>query len=93
MDLEKGIFKLTNRYDFTDLKKFTFKWKIKTQDGTFRQGTFEKACAPHKAVKVQLNYELPPVSPEEFFIDFTCVTKEDTSWAEEGHEIARAQSL
>lgn len=91
VDLEKGIFKLTNRYDFTDLKNFTFKWKIKTQDGTFLQGTFEKACAPHRSVRVKLDYVLPPFSFNEFFIDFSCVTKVDTAWAEEGYELARAQ--
>ncbi len=91
VDLEKGVFKLTNRYDFTDLKAFTFKWKIKTQNGTFSQGTFEKACAPHKSVKVQLDYDLPSFSFNEFFIDLTCLTKADTAWAEEGHELARSQ--
>ena len=91
VDLEKGIFKLTNHYDFTDLNKFTFKWKIKNQEGTFAQGTFEKTCAPHSSVKVTLPYDLPPFSFQEFFIDFSCVTKTDTSWAEEGHELAKAQ--
>ncbi len=91
IDLSKGEFKLTNRYDFTDLKNFTFSWKIKTADGTYRQGTFEKACAPHKSVKVNLGYTLPEYSYNEFFIDFSCTTKVDTIWADAGHELAKAQ--
>ena len=91
IDPAKGIFKLTNRYDFTNLNRFTFTWRIKTQDGTYAQGTFEKACAPHRSVKITLDYTLPPYSFNEFFIDFSCVTKTDTAWAEAGHELAKAQ--
>lgn len=56
-----------------------------------RPGTVEKACKPHRSVKISLGYELPAFSFHEFYLDLSFVTKKDTIWAEAGHEIAKAQ--
>ena len=90
-DLAKGEFRLENRWDFTDLSALEFKWKIVTESGTYAQGSFKKNCAPHKTVRVKLDYDLPDYSFEEFYINFTAETVRDTSWADAGFELASAQ--
>ena len=91
VDLGKGVIKVTNRYDFTDLSVLEGRYKIVAQTSTFQSGTFTVSCKPHETVEVNLDYKLPSISFEEYFLDISFVIKNDTSWCKAGHEVCFTQ--
>lgn len=91
IDLEAGKIKLTNRFDFTNLDILECRWKIVNQGGVVEKGVIPVSVEPHLSVEVQIPYKLPEQSKEIYYLEMSFVNKQDTLWAEAGHEVAFEQ--
>ncbi len=81
--------KIQNKYNFTSLDKYDFKWEL-LADGKFvEEGNFEVTAAPNEEQQVNLN--LPELKEAEYFLNVFAYTKEATDLVPQGHEVAREQ--
>ena len=90
-DQNKGIITLENRYDFTDLKEFNFRYQMRVDDKIVPLGEFKAELAPHKKKDVTLSYELPASCKLGAYLEVYMDMVEATDWCEAGHNIAWAQ--
>ena len=58
-DWKNGILSVTNRYDFTNLDKFTFTYDIQKDKELIRGHEFTVSVKPHETVSIPLDIELP----------------------------------
>lgn len=91
-DLSKGVVRITNLYDFTDLTHLILNWKIEKDGETIDQGRIDGlAVAPHKSVTVTLPYTMPQKADGRYFLTVSFHQAANTAWAETGYEIAFEQ--
>ncbi len=90
-DADKGVFEIENRYDFSDLGEFTFRWQVVCDQNITASGTASLSVAPHQKAVLKLDYPVPAVCDHgafvELYLDVTC----ETSWCKAGHNLAWAQ--
>ncbi|OXM83318.1 glycoside hydrolase family 2 TIM barrel-domain containing protein [Paenibacillus rigui] len=87
-DLKKGLVRLTNLYDFIDLSHVALRWKLEKDGRAIQQGSvWELSAAPHAEQLLKLPYELPEAQAEQLLLTISCWLKDETDWAEAGHEI------
>lgn len=92
IDIANGLVRITNHHRFTDLKEFDLRWNIMREGEIVEDG--------------KLAIELPPMQQKEVVIPFSKLkssreliltvsfrTKDGTSWAEAGHEVAWEQFI
>ncbi|MEZ0536438.1 glycoside hydrolase family 2 TIM barrel-domain containing protein [Caldicellulosiruptoraceae bacterium PP1] len=87
VDSKKGIFKITNRYDFINLKNITFDWELTIDGQVFDEGSFEEIdINPHetKEVNIKYNKKIDNLFGE-IFINIYAKINKSTSWADKGH--------
>ena len=70
-------FTVTNRYDFLDLRDTVrISYRIHGQTETIAEGEIDGiSAAPHESAVVKIDAELPELSYEEIYIDFTVTSK------------------
>ncbi|MFW5901325.1 MAG: glycoside hydrolase family 2 TIM barrel-domain containing protein, partial [bacterium] len=91
---EEGTFRITNRYDFVPLdEKLACRWTLKKNGEAIQSGAVENLnIQPGESRTVVL--DLPDLSPgegNEFFVDFTFVTNENTFFGPKGYKLAWEQ--
>lgn len=93
VDLRSGTVKVTNRHLFTALDSFTLTWQVAVDGITVETGTVEASAAPEAEETLTIPYVLPLLSDakEEAVLTVQLLLKEQTLWAEAGHEIAFEQ--
>ncbi|GHT73111.1 beta-galactosidase [Bacteroidia bacterium] len=91
-DLEKGIITIENRFHYTDLKNYDFKWELLRNGYKKAEGTFsvEQPAGTKKEVTLALP-EINQYEGGEYFINVFAYTKNATEMIPAGHEIAREQ--
>lgn len=89
----KGLtFRIKNKFSFTDLSEYELTWTVKDDGKPVNQGTLGAVkCAPGAEVEVRL-----PANPDmgpgvERFTRLSLTLRNETAWAEAGHEIAWEQ--
>jgi len=91
VDLNAGIFKITNWYDFTNAKDMVSgQWELLENGKVIRSGKLLDLDIPtreNKDVKIKLNNFTPKVNAE-YFISFKFNSKNATYYAPAGHELA-----
>lgn len=87
--LNKESLEITNKFDFTNLDQFNFKWVLYDNGKEVANNNFELSLAPKEEGKVVLN--LPELGKGEYFINVYGYTKNASALVPVGHEIARAQ--
>lgn len=95
VDLQRYVFSVRNRFDFSNLEDYTFKWHIKG-GGTFvASGTMESlSLAPQSAKEISLKipaFEL--TSGLEYLISFEVFSTKATELLPAGFKVAKAQFL
>lgn len=95
-DLEKGIFRITNRHNFTNLNELILEWNLAVNGNqVIRQQSLPGPdCPPGSTVVLQsglLDGNLP--TEGDLWITLSFRLKEDQLWAAAGHEIAWEQFL
>lgn len=95
VDLIEGKLDIVNRFDFTNLREFECYWELKGDDEVISSGTLPGMdVAPGYGKRVTIPLKKPDLKPSaEYWLDLSFQLKEDTLWADEGHEIAWEQFL
>ena len=92
VDLQNGVLRITNLYDFSDLSQVSFSWKIELDGQTIEQGEVANVqAAPHESQTVKLFYQLPKTARGRYFLTVFCRQRQSARWAEAGHELAFEQ--
>jgi len=89
--LKGNVLELTNKYDFTNLDNYTFKWILKADGISVKEGSFNISLNPNQTKYVTI--ELPQLDSKEYYLDVFGYTKEATELVPENHEIAREQFI
>lgn len=92
-DVINGRIRMENRFLFSDLSEFDFKWKLELNGEFIKEGTFEASLAPGKTGVFSIGEEMPEKGRGEYVLTVTAHTKQDYPWAEAGHEIAFGQFI
>lgn len=93
VDLASGKVKITNKYVFTDLRKYKCEYAIQSNGVILSTGTLEKfALPPGNSEVVTFPVNITSPSPgQEFFLTVRFSLKGETSWAPAGHIVAWEQ--
>ena len=92
VDLSKGIFKVQNRYYFTNLKKYMITYQVKANDKVIRNGKVSLNIAPQESQELTVNVNgLEPKVGTEYFVNFSVTTVEPEPLVPIGYELAHEQ--
>jgi len=93
VDLSSGIIKILNEYNFTNLDKFNLNWELKESGKIIERGTLDKiSIKPHGNKEVNIPFKKPELNAgSEYWLNINFLLKNETSWAEKGHEVAWEQ--
>lgn len=93
IDVKEGVIEVTNKYLFTNLNQFWLSWEFMKNGELIESGLQNIDVAPETSKIVRIDYLTPStdIIGEECLLNLAFLLKEDTLWAEEGHEIAFEQ--
>ena len=92
VDLSKGVFKVQNRYYFTNLKKYLITYQVKANDKVIRNGKVSLDIAPQESQELTVNVNgLEPKVGTEYFVNFSVTTTEPEPLVPVGYELAHEQ--
>ena len=92
VDLAKGIFKVQNRYYFTNLKKYQISYQVKANDKVVRNGKVSLDIAPQASQELTVDVSgLEPKTATEYFVNFSVTTTEPEPLVPVGYELAHEQ--
>ncbi|WP_407272079.1 glycoside hydrolase family 2 TIM barrel-domain containing protein [Radiobacillus sp. PE A8.2] len=94
VDLEKGIVKITNKYDFICLDHLAASWNVEADGEIIDQGTFPLVnFTAGETIEMTIPYQLPEQLTEgtDYWLNLEFTLNVNTNWAKCGHEIAWAQ--
>ncbi|KQO11471.1 hypothetical protein ASF06_02110 [Agreia sp. Leaf244] len=91
-----GTIRITNEYLFTTLDGHRLRWAVSEDGIEIGRGTIpgdQLSAEPLNSVDITLPYSLPeqPQPASEYRLELSLVLDAPTSWADEGHVVARAQ--
>lgn len=93
VDTTNGVIELKNEFLFTNLQQYDAHWELKQDDQVIQEGTLDELdVAPLTTKEITLPIEQPTLEAgAEYYLNVSFTLKEDTDWAQEGHEIACEQ--
>ncbi len=93
IDLSAKTIRVTNRFDFTNLSNFNFRWFIKSNGKIIAEGVLPAlAIDPHQSKEVVLDIASFNVKPAtEYFLHLVATTREASALLPKGFIIAREQ--
>ncbi|MFD0991241.1 glycoside hydrolase family 2 TIM barrel-domain containing protein [Mariniflexile jejuense] len=87
---ENHILTVSNRYNFTNLDNFNFKWILKANGEVVKERTFQVSATSNAAIDIVV--ELPELNKEnEYYLEVYAFTKQETKTIPANYEIAREQ--
>jgi beta-galactosidase len=92
-DLNAGLIKITNKYDFTDLSGFNFDWEVVADGSVLQSGKLSfPEFKPHteKLVKMPLD-KITPEPGTEYFLNLKASRSQEWNLVPEYHVYASAQ--
>ena len=93
-DLQNGKIEVKNRYDFTNLKQFEFRWQLKENGQTIRSGRLHELNVPaHQTVVTTIPFGDLKENGKEKILTVSTHLKEDKKWAPAGHCVAKEQFI
>ncbi len=90
-DIKNGKFIFENRYDFSDLSEFSFRYEITADRDIVEAGTFEVCLKPHETKEISIDYIVPKEVEHGAFICIYMDSSNNEVWCKEGHNLAWAQ--
>ncbi|MEO8961754.1 MAG: glycoside hydrolase family 2 TIM barrel-domain containing protein, partial [Ginsengibacter sp.] len=93
-DLSKKEIKVDNRFAFTNLNQYQFKWEVYKNGDVFKEGSFNIDLSPRSEKIISL--PIPDLNEEagtEYTLNVFSFIKEAQPLLDAGHEIAREQFL
>ena len=94
IDLSKGIVRIINRYDFTDLSAIDISWELSEDGKIIQQGKLSKlSTPPHESEVVKVPFTMPKnLKPgAEYWLTLRYKLSRKTPWAEKGFEVGWTQ--
>ena len=92
VDIAKGVFLLTNKYDFLNLNNFIFEWRIEGDGIKIGEGKLaELSVQAHQSATISIPVDLKPEPGKEYFLTISAKTKVATDLVPLGHEVAYEQ--
>lgn len=91
IDIKRGIFKFTNRFDFTNLCEMSFRYKVICDREIVEEKDFNITLEPHGVSEIKLDYIRPDSAQHGAFIEIYMNAPENTSWCKQNHNLAWAQ--
>ncbi|MCM0649249.1 beta-galactosidase subunit alpha [Clostridium swellfunianum] len=94
VDLQKGILRLRNRYDFISLDNLDLIYSIVKDDKVIYSNRAEiKAIEARSEKEIKLDYPLDFYVEEEtdYYLNISYILNKELNWARRGHEFATAQ--
>jgi beta-galactosidase len=93
VDLMKGLIKIRNKYDFTNLSAFNFDWEIVADGLVVQSGKFKgPSLEPKKETEVTLQFNKINPSPwTEYFLNVRASRTDEWNYVPEDHVYASAQ--
>ncbi|MCQ2318116.1 MAG: chitobiase/beta-hexosaminidase C-terminal domain-containing protein [Bacteroidales bacterium] len=95
VDVEKGVFKIVNNFNFTNLYELDCSYRIHSNNGDVFFEKFDINCEPNDSVQFAINNKVfrnvSFNSNDEFFVDFSFKIKKGNGMLTEGYEIAYGQ--
>ncbi len=93
VDLLQGQVEVLNKYDFSTLEGLVGTWEVAVDGEVVQSGTLPTLkTLPDKATPIAIPFGTPELYPgAEAFLTLRFTLKDDTLWADAGHEIAWEQ--
>lgn len=99
MAVNSGKVEILNRYDFSNLNEFTFKWVVLKNGVNVESGMLDSfALAPNESKIVTIPFKTPigngrrgSDNENEYFLNVYAELKSDTHWAKSGFQVASEQ--
>ena len=92
VDLSKGLFRVTNRFYFTNSDKYEISYTVMSNDKQVRKGMLQLNLAPQSSKEITIPINgLNAQAGVEYFVNFSVVTKKEELLVPAGHEIAYDQ--
>ncbi|MBN2349075.1 MAG: DUF4981 domain-containing protein [Bacteroidales bacterium] len=88
-----GLFRVENRFDFTNLNTLEIRWSVAENGIEIQQGTIDPVdINPGKAASVKIPFDRPAINAgSEYTLKIGFFTTKDYDWAPAGHEVAWEQ--
>ncbi len=95
IDAGNGEVQIVNRFAFTNLKEYEFRWTLSENGEILQSGTLPvQDIAPGVSKKVKIPYqELKFDSNSDYYFRLSLHEKADRLWCEKGYELAKGQLL
>ncbi|WP_299552304.1 glycoside hydrolase family 2 TIM barrel-domain containing protein [Seonamhaeicola sp.] len=92
-NLVEGVVEIKNLFDFTNLNAFDIFWQLQEDGKTLQSGILSPIdLPPNQTTNLSLPFKKPKLKPgAEYFVRVGFKLKNETSWADQGHEIAWEQ--
>ena len=92
VDALAGIFKVTNRFYFKNLKNYQIHYAVKENQRVIRSGKLSMDIAPQGSKELRINVAgLKPKPGVEYFVDFSMLNMEDDPLIPLRYEVAKEQ--
>ncbi len=93
VDLNKGMIRITNKYDFTNLSEFNLEWEIVSDGNVVQSGKIPKAdLNPKDSYIVQIPFSATePAAGTEYFLNIRASRSEAWNYVPEDHVYASMQ--
>jgi beta-galactosidase len=93
VDLNKGLIRIRNKYDFTNLSAFNFDWEIISDGAIIQSGKLKiPSLDPKQETVVTLNLnKITPAPGTEYFLNLRASRSEEWNYVPEEHIYASAQ--
>ena len=93
VDLKKGLVKITNKYDFTNLSEFNFEWEVVSDGKTLQSGKIPILDLKPKAgliVQIPVS-DIDPAPGAEYFLNIRVSRSDAWNYVPEDHVYATVQ--
>ena len=93
-NVENGDVHIVNEFLNTNLENYDITWELKEDTTLLNSGKLDLHTAPQTEETVHIDLGIDPDAVKEssdYFLTFSVKLKEDTAWAEAGHEVAYEQ--
>lgn len=89
----KGILKISNHYNFTNLSRYQARWKLLENGHVIQRGTLPALdVAAGDGKRITIPFDRPEIKVgSDYHMELAFVLPEDNQWARQGHEVAWAQ--
>lgn len=95
VNLEEGMIEVNNKFLFTNLNEYKLEWIVTKNGELVETGQTEIEVAPGTSKEIKVDYSLSDFQDEsnEYILTLNLKTKQESLWADQGHEIAFEQFL